>query len=70
MPFVEFWLRFDTTLECQREEELKADNKIIHTTPKLMTLWPMDKQSGMIYIHEVFQKFQSHVLAARDHCFI
>jgi hypothetical protein len=57
-------------LECQREEELKADNRSIHTTPKLMTLWPMEKQCGMIYTHEVFQKFQSQVLAARDHCFI
>jgi hypothetical protein len=70
MFFVEFWLRFDTTLECQREEELKADNRSIHTTPKLMTLWHMEKQCGMIYRHEVFQKFQSQVLAARDHCFI
>jgi hypothetical protein len=70
LSFVEFWLRFDTALECQREEELKANNKSIHTTPKLMTLWPMKKQCGMTYTHEVFQKFQSQVLAARDHCFI
>jgi hypothetical protein len=61
-----FWLRFDTALECQCEEELKADNKSIHTTPKLMTLWPMEKQCGMTYTHEVFQKFQSQELAARD----
>jgi hypothetical protein len=69
LSFVELWLRFDTSLECQREE-LKDDNKSIHTTPKLMTLWAMEKQCGMIYTLEVFQKFQSHVLAARDHCFI
>jgi hypothetical protein len=60
LSFVEFWLRFDIALECQCEEELKADNKSIHTTPKLVTLWPMEKQCGMTYTHEVFQKFQSH----------
>jgi hypothetical protein len=70
LSFVEFWLRFDTALEWQREEELKADNKSIHTTPKLMTLWNMEEQCSMIYTHEVFVKFQSQVLAARDHCFI
>ena len=30
LTFVEFWLRFDTALECQREEELMADNTSIH----------------------------------------
>jgi hypothetical protein len=54
LSFVEFWLRFDTTLEYQREEKLKTDNRSIHTNPKLMTLWPMEKQCGIIYTHEVF----------------
>jgi hypothetical protein len=36
---------------------------------ELKSLWPMEKQCGIIYTHEVFQKFQSQVLAARDHCF-
>jgi hypothetical protein len=43
LSFIEFWLRFDTALECQRQEELKANNKSIHTTPKLMALWAMEK---------------------------
>jgi hypothetical protein len=37
LSFVEFWLRFDTALECQRQEELKAHNRTLHTTPKLVT---------------------------------
>ena len=37
LSFVEFWLRFDTSLECQRQEEIKADNESLHTKPKLMT---------------------------------
>jgi len=57
LTFVEFWLRFDTALECQRQEELKADNASLHTTPKLITPWAMEKQCSVIYTHEVFSKF-------------
>ena len=70
LTFVEFWLRFDTALECQRQEELKADNTSLHTTPKLMTPWAIEKQCSVIYTHEVFTKFQEQILAARDHCII
>uniref|UniRef100_A0A8I6Y613 Protein FAR1-RELATED SEQUENCE n=1 Tax=Hordeum vulgare subsp. vulgare TaxID=112509 RepID=A0A8I6Y613_HORVV len=68
LAFVEFWLRFDTALECQREEELMADNRSIHTTPQLFTPWTMEKQGSEVFTYEVFEKFQLHVLAARDHC--
>lgn len=37
LVFVEFWLRFVTSLECQRHEDLKADNTSIHTTYKSVT---------------------------------
>ncbi|WVZ77255.1 hypothetical protein U9M48_025142, partial [Paspalum notatum var. saurae] len=70
LSFVEFWLRFDTALECQRQEELKADNRSLHTTPTLMTPWAMEKQCSMTYTHSVFKKFQDQIVAARDHCFI
>jgi hypothetical protein len=70
MAFVEFWLRFDTTLECQRQEELVADNKSLHSTPKLMTPWGIEKQCSVIYTHGVFFKFQEQIVAARDHCII
>nr|XP_040253671.1 protein FAR1-RELATED SEQUENCE 5-like [Aegilops tauschii subsp. strangulata] len=46
LAFVEFWLRFDTALECQREEELMADNRSMHTTPQLFTPWTMEKQGS------------------------
>ncbi|XP_025808743.1 protein FAR1-RELATED SEQUENCE 5-like isoform X2 [Panicum hallii] len=70
LSFVEFWLRFDTALEYQRQEELKQDHKSLHTTPKLMTPWAMEKQCSMIYTHEIFDKFQKQIVASRDHCFI
>ncbi|KAM3271631.1 hypothetical protein ACQJBY_042062 [Aegilops geniculata] len=68
LAFVEFWLRFDTALECQREEELMADNRSIHTTPQLFTPWTMEKQGSEVFTYEVFEKFQLQVIAARDHC--
>jgi hypothetical protein len=70
LTFVEFWLRFDTTLECQCQEELKADNASLHTNPKLMTPWVMEKQCRVIYTHEIFSKFQEQLIVARDHCII
>jgi hypothetical protein len=33
LTFFELWLKFDTTLECQHEEELKADNASLHSDP-------------------------------------
>ena len=70
MTSIEFWLRFDTALECQGQEELKADNASLHTTPKLMTPWAMKKQCSVIYTHEVFIKFQDQIVLARDHYII
>jgi len=57
LSFVEFWLRFDTALECQRQEELIAHNKNLHTSPKLTTPWIMEKQCSVVYTHEIFSKF-------------
>jgi hypothetical protein len=70
LSFVEFWLRFDTALECQRQEELKCDHKSLHTSPKLMTPWVMEKQCSIIYTHEIFNKFQRQIVLSRDVCFI
>ena len=50
--------------------ELKADNASLHSTPKLMTPWAMEKQYSVIYPHEVFSKFQEQLIVARDHCII
>jgi zinc finger SWIM domain-containing protein 3 len=57
-------------LECQREEELKADNASLHYTPTLTTPWAMEKQCSEIYTHEVFSKFQEQIVVARYHYII
>jgi hypothetical protein len=66
--FVEFWLRFDTALECQQNEELKAGHKSIHSTPLLLTPWDVEKQASILYTRNAFNIFQKEVIAARDHC--
>ncbi|XP_062182184.1 protein FAR1-RELATED SEQUENCE 5-like [Phragmites australis] len=68
LAFVEFWLRFDTALECQRQEELMADNTSIHTTPQLITPWAIEKQGSVVFTYAVFEQFQREVIAARDSC--
>ena len=70
LALVEFWHRFDTTLECQREEELIADKSSIHTTPQLLTPWEIEKQGREVFTYEVFETFQKEIIAARDHCCI
>ncbi|KAK1686970.1 hypothetical protein QYE76_047818 [Lolium multiflorum] len=68
LAYVEFWLRFDTALQCQRQEELIADNSSIHTTPTLLTTWEIERQGSEIFTHEVFALFQKRVNAAREDC--
>ncbi|KAL6606177.1 hypothetical protein ACP70R_041830 [Stipagrostis hirtigluma subsp. patula] len=67
---VEFWLRFSTAMEEQRHHELEADNANLHSTPKLKTSWPIEKNGSEVFTHQVFTAFQREVLAARDHCFV
>jgi hypothetical protein len=70
LSFIEFWLRFEVALECQRHEELKTDMISIHSTPLLSTPWPMEKQISILYMHNMFKSFQKDVVAARDYCFV
>jgi hypothetical protein len=37
LSFVEFWLRLDTALECQWQEELKEDHMSVYATLNLIT---------------------------------
>ncbi|XP_037457036.1 protein FAR1-RELATED SEQUENCE 5-like [Triticum dicoccoides] len=68
LTFVEFWLRFDTALKCQRQNELIADNTSEYTTSEVLTSWEIEKQGREVFTHEIFELFQAQVLAARDDC--
>ncbi|XP_048571899.1 protein FAR-RED IMPAIRED RESPONSE 1-like isoform X1 [Triticum urartu] len=68
LTFVEFWLRFDTALKCQRQSEPIADNTSEYTTSELLTSWEIERQGRALFTHEIFKLFQAQVLAAGDDC--
>jgi hypothetical protein len=70
LSFVEFWFWFDTALECQRHEELKAEHSSIHSTPLLCTPWPVERQGRIMYTHNMFKIFQEEVITTRGQCFV
>lgn len=63
---VEFWIRFDTAVDEQREKELREDNATFHTKPQLKTPWPIELHGSEVFTHKVFAKFQKEVIADRD----
>ncbi|XP_062202061.1 protein FAR1-RELATED SEQUENCE 5-like [Phragmites australis] len=67
---VEFWVRFDTAVEEQRQKELIQDNASFHTLPILKTGWPIEKHGSEVLTYEIFLQFQKEVLAARDNCMV
>jgi hypothetical protein len=56
LALVEFWIRFDTTLKCQWQEELIDDYTSMHTYPKLFTSWDIESHGGSVFTHKVFIK--------------
>jgi hypothetical protein len=68
LALVEFWIRFETALKCQRQEELIDHYTSMHTDLKLCTSWNIESHGGSVFTHKVFIKFQEEVLAAREHC--
>jgi hypothetical protein len=53
LALVEFCIRFNTTLKCQRQEELMDDNTSQYTQPTLFTSWEIEKHVGFVYTHEI-----------------
>jgi hypothetical protein len=65
--FIEFWLRFDMTLEFQRHDELKANHISIHSTPLLHTPWLLRNKQAYCTRIPCSTYFKKEVIAARDH---
>jgi hypothetical protein len=70
LALIEFWVRFETALEEQRQKELQEDNASLHTLPLLETCWTIESHGREVYTHEIFAEFQQQVVAARDHCHV
>ena len=70
LALIEFWVRFETSLEEQRQKELQEDNASLHTLHVLETCWSIESHGRDVYTHEVFAEFQRQVVAARDYCHV
>ncbi|KAL6615129.1 hypothetical protein ACP70R_037399 [Stipagrostis hirtigluma subsp. patula] len=68
LHLLEFWIRFQTALEEQRQKELLNDNATLHSEPMLETPWGIERHARDVYTHTIFGIFQDEVLAARDKC--
>jgi hypothetical protein len=66
LSLLDFWIRFETAIEEQRQKELEDDHSTIHTLPVLETNWSIEMQARDVYTHAIFQLFQDEVVAARD----
>ncbi|VAH85591.1 unnamed protein product [Triticum turgidum subsp. durum] len=66
LTLIEFWVRFETALEEQRQKELQEDNCALHTLPVLETCWGIEAHAREVYTHNIFVAFQREVVAARD----
>uniref|UniRef100_A0A7N0TUD7 Protein FAR1-RELATED SEQUENCE n=2 Tax=Kalanchoe fedtschenkoi TaxID=63787 RepID=A0A7N0TUD7_KALFE len=60
----EFIERYKLIVEDMHEEEAKANFDGWHETPDLKTPSPFEKQTLLVYTHEIFKKFQIEVLGA------
>lgn len=60
----EFIEQYKVILEERYEEEAKADFDAWHETPELKSPSPFEKQTSLVYTHEIFKKFQVEVLGA------
>ncbi|KAJ1414239.1 FAR1 DNA-binding domain [Sesbania bispinosa] len=61
VSLVEFWMRFDSAIEAQRQKELLADNDSLHSTPKLKLDRDLEKHGSNVYTHENFYIFQNEL---------
>ena len=68
LSLLEFWIRYETAIEEQRQKELENDNKSLHTQSVLATNWSIESHGRDVYTHSIFKLFQAEVLAARDKC--
>jgi hypothetical protein len=58
LALVKFWIRFDTALKCQRQEELMDDNTSQYSDPTLFTSWEIEKHGGFFTLMRFLKNFK------------
>ena len=61
---VEFWMRFDSTIEAQRHKELLADNDSMHSLTILKLDRSLERHGRDVYTRENFYIFQNEIWLA------
>lgn len=68
ISLVEFWIRFESAIEAQRQKELLADNDSLHYLPKLKLDRGIERHGRDIYTRENFYIFQNELWIAFLDC--
>ncbi|PNY00107.1 protein FAR1-related sequence 5-like [Trifolium pratense] len=68
VSLVEFWMRYDSAIEAQRQKELLADNNSLHSLPKLLLDRGLERHGRDVYTHENFYIFQQELWIACVDC--
>ncbi|XP_017247124.2 protein FAR1-RELATED SEQUENCE 5-like [Daucus carota subsp. sativus] len=59
----EFWLRFQSAMERQRNETERLDHESDSFTPNILSRWFIEDDAAAIFTREIFYKIQEEILA-------
>ena len=59
----EFWLRFQSAMERQRNETERLDHESDSFTPNIVSRWFIEDDAATIFTREIFYKIQEEILA-------
>lgn len=68
LGMVEFYSRFYSAMESQRQKELKADHETLYGKPKLKTGLPLELHASLIYTQNFFYMFQDELWSSCMSC--
>jgi len=68
VSLIEFWMRFDSATEAQRQKELLAHNNLLHSMPSLKLDHSLEKQGKDVYSHVNFYIFQDELWISCLYC--
>ncbi|GAB2286446.1 hypothetical protein Dimus_039769 [Dionaea muscipula] len=57
----DFVTRFERAISRIRHNELDMDHKDVNESPRLKTMYPMEKAMSELYTHEIFYQFQEEL---------
>ncbi|KAK9740737.1 hypothetical protein RND81_03G056700 [Saponaria officinalis] len=65
---VEFWMRYETTMDQQRHTFKRLEMESENSVPQPITLSPIERHAISLYTHEVFLEFQEEMKSSMCTC--